>query len=122
MQNSWILYRCVNRDIFLLDFRKSVAQYYLKRYRNLSNHPQNRLSTKGSSIDCGASDSIRLDGYMHLIQVTSGDQRKRCVGVSCSSRVRIKCKKCNLVSASPALLIFTNTETVIYFPKLLENR
>ena len=46
MQNSWILYRCVNKDISLLDFRRSVVQYYLKMYRNLPYHPQNRFSTK----------------------------------------------------------------------------
>ena len=72
-----LMYRCVNKDISLLDFRRSVVQYYLKKYRNLPDHSQNRLSTKESSIDCGASDSIRIDGYMHLIQATSGDQRRR---------------------------------------------
>ena len=71
------MYRCVNKDKFLLDFRRSFVQYCLKRYKNLRNHSQSRFSTKGSSIDSGTSDSVRMDGYVHLIQATSGDQRRR---------------------------------------------
>ena len=112
IKNSWILYRCVNKDIFLFDSRRSVVRYYLKSYKNLPNHSQNSFSTKGGSIDCGASDSIRIDGYMHLIQATYRDQRRRYAGVGCSSRVRTECKSAIWVSASPALPLFTNTETV----------
>ena len=53
MQNSWFVYRCVKKDISLLDFRRSVVQYYLRRYQNLPDHSQNRICTKESSIDCG---------------------------------------------------------------------
>ena len=53
MQDSWILYRCVNKEVYLLNFRRSVVQYYSKRSTNLLDHPQNRISTKESSIDCG---------------------------------------------------------------------
>ena len=96
IQNSWILYRNVDRDISLLDFRRSVVQYYLRRYRNLPDHPHIRLPTKESSIDCGVPVFITLDGYMHFIQVTSGNQRRRFAGVWYSSRVRTDCNKCNL--------------------------
>ena len=94
--NTWNLYRNVYKDISLLVFRRSVVQYYLRRYRHLPDHPHIRFSTKESSIDCGVSVSIRLDGYMHLIQVTSWDQRRRFAGVGCLSRVRTECKRCNL--------------------------
>ena len=57
MQNSWILYRDVNIGIFLLNFMIRFVQYYLKRYRNISDHHHSRFSTKKGSIDCGVSDS-----------------------------------------------------------------
>ena len=46
IQNSWILFRNVNIDIFLSDFRRSFAQYYFKKYINHSGHPYTRLFTK----------------------------------------------------------------------------
>ena len=57
MQNSWNMYRGVNKDIFLLNFTIRFVQYYLKRYRNISDHHHSRFSTKKGSIDCGVSDS-----------------------------------------------------------------
>ena len=96
IQNSWIPYRNVNKDIPLLEFRRSNVKYYLRRSKNLPDHPHNRFSTKESSIDFGVSDSIRLDGYMHLIQATSEDRKRRFAGVGCSSRVQTERKKSKL--------------------------
>ena len=107
----------------LLDFRRSVVQCYLERYRNLPDHPQNGFSTKESSIDFSVSDSIRLDGYMHLIQATTWDQiRRRCAAVGYLSKFEPNVNSALCVSASPAFPLFTNSETVIYFPKPLEHQ
>ena len=81
MQHSWVLYCSVNKDISLLDFRRSVVQYYLKGYRSLPDHPLNRFSTKESYTDSCVSDSSRLNSYMHLVKATSGDQKRRCADV-----------------------------------------
>ena len=122
MQYSWVPYCGVNKDISLLNFRKSVMQYYLKAYRSLPNHPHNRFFAKESSIDCSVSDYNRLNGYINFIQVTFRDHNRRCAGAGCSSRVRTKCKNAIWVTASPALPLFTNSNTVIYFPNQLEYR
>ena len=53
IENSWIQYGCFNKDISLLDFMRSVVKYYLKKYRNLSDHSENRFCTEECSIDCG---------------------------------------------------------------------
>ena len=53
-------------------------------------------SKKDLYINCRTPDFIRIDGYMHLIQATTGDQIRQCAGVGCSSNVRTECKKFNL--------------------------
>ena len=97
MQKSWILYRCVNKEISLLDFRRSVTQWYSKRHRNLPDHRHNKFSKKESSIDCGVGlHQARRLHAPHSSDATSGDQKRLCVGFGCSPRVQTECKKCIL--------------------------
>ena len=75
---------------YLIDF-----EIYQRRSIARENSLETEVCVSATSW-YGVSVSIRLDGYMHHVQVTSRVQRRQFAGVGCTPRVRTEFKKYNL--------------------------
>ena len=89
----------------LLEFRRRIATHCLSKYREVPTGAGQPKLSKDGSIDSRVSDEVRLDVYGYLIQNEKSNIR-RCVGPTCSSKVRKKCKKCDVGLCVPCFADF----------------
>lgn len=94
IQNSWILYKKYNPDETQLNFRRQIAQVYLKKFQNL---PKSAGRPSTYSQDSRVAPDIRYDHIDHIIEYVANNKRRRCAGNHTpSSVVRTQCRKCNV--------------------------
>lgn len=113
INNSWIIYKKNNIGMSQLDFRRSIAQAYLKIYQNPPKS-SGRISVSKSSISLNRiSDDVRYDGKNHLLILIPDKKRRRCAGEGCSSSTRTMCKKCDVGICLECNVIFhTKTHSI----------
>ena len=89
LQNAWLLGRNSGADECdtLLEFRRSVATYWIKHCGTVAKRSGRRAETTP------AGDELRYDQQGHLL--TRGTSRRRCQGDMCTSRTIYECKKCD---------------------------
>lgn len=94
IQNSWIMYRKHNPSVTQLQFRREIAQIYLKRFQNLPKSGGRPSTYSANSRD---TPDIRYDRIDHIIEYVPNNKRRRCAGNHMpSSAVRTQCLKCNV--------------------------
>lgn len=94
IQNAWVLYRIHHPETPQLEFRREIAQTYLKKFQNL---PKSSGRPATYSKDSKISPDIRLDRVDHLVQYIPNNKRRRCVGHNHKgSSVRTQCRKCDV--------------------------
>lgn len=96
ISNSWILYKHYYPKISQLDFRRCIAQSYLKKYSNAPKHGGRPSSSKFSVSLNRISDDLRYDGNNHLLISIPNNKRRRCTGEGCISSTRTMCSKCDV--------------------------
>lgn len=96
ISNAWILYKKGhNTQLSQLDFRRNIAQTYLKKYENPPK-TAGRPSTSKFSVSCNRiSDDLRYDGLNHLLTYVPNNKR-RCAGEGCPTSARTMCTKCDV--------------------------
>lgn len=93
IQNAWIIYRIQNPDTSQLNFRREIAQVYLKRYQNLPKSA-GRPTCSGERR---VYPEIRFDHQNHLVEYVPNNKRRRCAGNHTTpSAVRTQCRKCGV--------------------------
>lgn len=90
VQNAWTLYKCTGKKITNLQFRRKLANTYLKRY-GVPRKQKGRPSSSNQTCN----DELRFDEINHLVESTLNKRRRRCALQKCKSSVRTQCKKCN---------------------------
>ncbi|KAJ8926415.1 hypothetical protein NQ314_021203 [Rhamnusium bicolor] len=94
VQNAWIIYKKHNPDASQLNFRRAVAQTYLRKFQNL---PRSTGRPSTYSSESKVAVDIRYDRTDHYIEFIPNNKRRRCAGNhTASSAVRIQCCKCNV--------------------------
>ncbi|KAK9679078.1 Transposase IS4 [Popillia japonica] len=88
--------RKTGRNISQLEFRRSIVQTYLTRYKNPpKSSGRVRVSTATASTS-RVSDDLRYDGLHHYMMYVPKNKRRRCAGIDCNSRGRTMCCKCDV--------------------------
>lgn len=96
LQNSWILYKKTNNSkISLLEFKREVANTYLKRYGKPPKGP-GRSASPLSSNDNRVPNELRYDRLGHFVGHNEGNKKRRCALRTCTSIIRTICVKCNV--------------------------
>ncbi|XP_037035193.1 piggyBac transposable element-derived protein 2-like [Bradysia coprophila] len=90
VQNAWTLYKCTGKKATSLQFRRDIANTYLKRYGVAP-----KQTGRPSSSKQVHNVETRYDKINHLVQSTPNKRRRRCALEGCKSSVRTECKKCN---------------------------
>lgn len=92
MHNAWLLKRKSGSEMPQLDFRRSIVQVILQKYKT---DPQGPGRPRGfrADLDSRVSNEVRLDGFHHLVEPCN---RRRCVGTGCKKTVRTQCGKCDV--------------------------
>ncbi len=90
VQNAWTLYKSAGKKATNLEFRRSIANTYLKRY-GVPPKQLGRPSTSKQEYNV----LPRYDGINHLVQSTPNKHRRRCALKTCKSSVRTQCRKCD---------------------------
>lgn len=93
MHNAWLLMKKSGTNISQLDFRRSIVQIYLQRYKNPPIGLGRPTTSKFSSISSRMSDDIRLDRKDHFV---TSCNRRRCAAPECNKTIRTKCCKCDV--------------------------
>ncbi|XP_072398273.1 uncharacterized protein [Diabrotica undecimpunctata] len=94
IQNSWIIYRKHHPGAPQLNFRRKIAQVYLKRFQNL---PKAAGRPATYSPESRIAVDIRYDHSDHYVEYVPNHNRRRCAGSHAqSSAVRTQCSKCNV--------------------------
>lgn len=96
INNAWVLYKCSGRPITNLNFRRHIAQTYLRRYGTAPQRPGKKRKNINSATNKRVSDDLRFDRMDHFIMAVPNKKRKRCAGDQCTSTVRSQCMKCGL--------------------------
>lgn len=106
INNGWQLHKKAGGSFQQLNFRREIANNYLKTYGSVPKGP-GRPATSRSSITLNrVSDNLRYDRLDHLVESCPGNKRRRCAGEGCSSHVRTMCKKCDVGLCIPCFSIF----------------
>ncbi|CAH2087629.1 unnamed protein product [Euphydryas editha] len=87
LNNAWILTRKSGRNISQLDFRREIAQTYLKKY---GSPPKNGGRPSSARVLTG----MRYDGENHFPK--SIVNKRRCADENCKTIGRMECTKCNV--------------------------
>jgi len=96
IHNAWIIARSTGSDLPQLEFRRLIAQTYLKRYKAPPKGPGRPATAAKSSKGSHVSDELRYDGFGHLVYPTENNKRRRCAGHACCSVGRTECRKCDV--------------------------
>jgi len=89
--NSWKLYVNSGHKVTQLEFRRSIVQEYLTRFKNAP-----KRKGRPSSASSRVPEGIRFDRLDHHVIPTVDGKRKRCAGAMCTSSVRTMCNKCDV--------------------------
>nr|CAH7717546.1 unnamed protein product [Callosobruchus chinensis] len=111
ISNAWILWKKAHRDqMSQLDFRRNIAQTYLKRYENVPTGGGRPSTSKFSLSMNRICDDLRYDGLNHLLVSIPDKKRRRCAGEGCITSTRTMCIKCDVGMCIECNYIFhTNT-------------
>lgn len=90
VHNAWTLYKCAGKKTTNLQFKRNIANTYLKRF---GTPPKQK--GRPSSSNSAYNDELRFDGMNHLVESTPNKRRRRCALHTCKSSVRTQCRKCN---------------------------
>lgn len=102
---SWLIDVCVNNawikmkkthDVPQLEFRRLVAQSYLRTYGTVAKTVGRPRSSDSGKTFSRVIEAIRYDGREHLVRKTPENRKKRCAGYSCNSIIRTMCVKCDV--------------------------
>lgn len=97
--NSWILYRKINENTPLLNFKASIVWTMLelgkanKRGKKSSNDL--KTTPKKKKPKKSTPPELRYDGVDHYPQKKENGQASRCYDAMCNSRTRYICEKCH---------------------------
>lgn len=106
INNAWQLHKKFDGKMPQLQFRREIAQHYLRSF-GIPAKPGGRPSTSKSSISLNRiSDMIRYDQLNHLVDEVPDKKRRRCAGEGCCSSIRTMCKKCDVGLCIPCFAIF----------------
>jgi hypothetical protein len=89
--NAWRLHVKSGHNSTQLEFRRSIVQEYLTRFKNAP-----KRKGRPSNITSRVPEGIRFDRLDHYVMSTIDGKRKRCAGATCSSSVRTMCSKCDV--------------------------
>nr|CAH7762079.1 unnamed protein product [Callosobruchus chinensis] len=111
ISNAWILWKKAHRDqMSQLDFRRNIAQTYLKRYENVPTGGGRPSTSKFSLSMNRICDDLRYDGLNHILVSIPDKKRRRCAGEGCITGTRTMCIKCDVGMCIECNYIFhTNT-------------
>ncbi|KAF6205138.1 hypothetical protein GE061_019305 [Apolygus lucorum] len=104
INNAWLMYRHHNKKTAQLDFRRTVAQYYLTAYGT----PSLRPGPSGAplALTTRVTKDVRFDDKGHYVVNTDAGKRRRCAFEDCDSKVRTMCRKCNVGLCVPHFYVF----------------
>jgi len=97
--NAWILHKTVtksNKVMPILDFRREIAETYLKAAGNVQRTPVGRPRTEDTKLGKQLPKSLRYDGMNHYIKKHESGKRNRCQFWGCSRKTLTRCTKCNI--------------------------
>ncbi|KAF6204638.1 hypothetical protein GE061_018798 [Apolygus lucorum] len=85
INNAWLMYRHHNKKTAQLDFRRTVAQYYLTAYGT----PSLRPGPSGAplALTTRVTKDVRFDDKGHYVVNTDAGKRRRCAFEDCDSKV-----------------------------------
>lgn len=92
VHNAWILKRKSGSEISQLDFRRSIVQVILQKFKVEPQGPGRPRGCK-NQLERRIPSEIRLDGINHWIESC---ERRRCGGLNCQKTIRTQCCKCNV--------------------------
>lgn len=78
-----------------LDFRREIANVYLKKYQVLPKRTWRTASIESSS-ESRISNDVRFDQTDHFVQHTPENKKRPCAASTCKSIVRTMCAKCDV--------------------------
>lgn len=105
VQNAWVIARNTGNNISQLNFRREIAQIYLKTYGTLPKAPGRPYSYSDSSR---VARDLRYDKSGHLVELVPNQKRRRCAGDRCNSVGRTQCQKCQVGLCIPCFVPFHN--------------
>lgn len=94
LTNAWRLYKNSGKNSTLLEFRRSIVQEYLIRFK--TSQKKKGPSSSRVSTTSRVLEGIRYDCLDHYVIPTEKGKRKRCAGDLCQSSVRTMCFKCQI--------------------------
>ena len=110
--NSWILHKTTsksNRTLSILDFRREIAESYLKAACALqkgAGPPKNA----GAHLSKQLPSSLRFDGLHHYIAKNETGRRCRCQFLGCTRKTVNCCIKCNVAVCMECFALFHTKE------------
>lgn len=84
VQNAWLLQRKAGYNITQLQFRRNIAMHYCN---SVSIRVANKVGSRQNIPLCD-----RFDGVDHY---PCDSTKRRCQGLDCNRRSRVKCEKCD---------------------------